>query len=307
MYRVEVDSAPAYELLVSLQTYLSREDHKILELGAGWVKKVRQQLRPEFEAGLAPLREEFCMHQDALVLLIRRCPGERDVDGFLRWLGGLSVGAVYELVAPYVLPDDSVTLKNLGTLLEQSINALSGWNEQYFRHVDPAILSGLAADAAAKRELLGTMEPIDVVETATCGIRLEPRPGLDTVLLVPQYHFRPWNSNMLWRGLRITFYPADVLPSAPGEPPLGLLRQTRAVSDESRLRILHFLAGGPRSFTEIVQHSGLAKSTVHHHTVMLRASGLVRVHDTVDGTSYSLRHDAIDELGNRLHAFVEGV
>src|SRR5207253_2672019 len=35
-YRVEVDWAPAYELLVSLKAYLSRPEQKILELGAGW-------------------------------------------------------------------------------------------------------------------------------------------------------------------------------------------------------------------------------------------------------------------------------
>ena len=43
MYRVEVDWAPAYELLVSLKAYLSRPEQKILDLGAGWARGVRQQ------------------------------------------------------------------------------------------------------------------------------------------------------------------------------------------------------------------------------------------------------------------------
>ena len=53
MYRVEVDWAPAYELLVSLKAYVSRPEQKILELGVGWARGVRQQLQPELAAELA--------------------------------------------------------------------------------------------------------------------------------------------------------------------------------------------------------------------------------------------------------------
>jgi DNA-binding transcriptional ArsR family regulator len=307
MYRVEVDSAPAYELGMSLMAFLSREDQRILELGPGWVKHVREQLHPDLLAELAGSWDQHCVFQVPIDLLVWRCPADRDAAGFLRWFGALSAGALYEQLAPYVRPEDTATLQNLGALQERYMRALTAWHEQYFRGIDPAILSGLDAEAVARRQQLETMAPTDVVETATCGVRLEPRPGLDTVLLVPQYHFRPWNSKSLWRGLRIMMYPADVLPPVPGEPPVGILRQARALSDESRLRILHFVATGPRSFTEIVQHTGLAKSTVHHHTVVLRAAGLVRIHDSGDAsTTYSLRHGAIDELGSRLHAFVEG-
>lgn len=125
------------------------------------------------------------------------------------------------------------------------------------------------------------------------------------MLLVPQFHHRPWNVFQDYRDLRVIQYPADALPAVPGEPPPGLLRLTRALSDESRLRILRFLATGPRSFTDVVQFMGLAKSTVHHHMVVLRAAGLVRVHDRGDVTTYSLRPGAVDELGDRLHTFFQ--
>ena len=302
-YRVEVDWAPAYELLVSLKAYVSRPEQKILELGAGWARGVRQQLQPELAADLASADALPDVHVPDL--LVRQCPGERDVAGYLHWLGALSLGELYERLAPYVLEGCAPLPRDLGAVRDRYVRLLEGWHEQYFRLVDPAILSGLAADAAAKRALVGAMAPDALVEAATCGVHYMSQPGPELVLLVPQYHFRPWNVFQDYRGLRVIQYPADALPAAAGAPPPGLLRLTRALSDESRLRILRFLATGPRSFTDVAQFMDLAKSTVHHHMVVLRAAGLVRVHDSGDVTSYSLRLAAVDELGDRLHAFLQ--
>jgi DNA-binding transcriptional ArsR family regulator len=301
-YRVEVDWAPAYELLVSVTAYVSRPEQKILELGAGWARGVRQQLQPELAADLASADALADVH--VADLLIQQCPGDRDITGYLHWLGALPVGELYERLAPYALEGRAPLPRDLGAVRDRYVRLLVAWYEQYFRLVDPAILSGLAADTAAKQALVGTMAPEALVEAATCGVHFMPRPGPELVLLIPQYHFRPWNLFQDYRGLRRIQYPADALPAVPGEPPPGLLRLTRALSDDSRLRILRFLATGRRSFTDVVQFMGLAKSTVHHHMVVLRAAGLVRVHDRGDMTSYSLRLAAVDELGDRLHAFL---
>src|ERR671937_1698254 len=300
MYRVEVDWAPAYELLVSLKAYVSRPEQKILELGAGWARRVRQQLQAELAADLASADALADVHVPDL--LIQQCPGDRDIAGYLHWLGALPVGELYERLAPYALEGRAPLPRDLGAVRDRYVRLLVAWHEQYFRLVDPAILSGLAADAAAKQALVGTMAPEALVEAATCGVHFMPRPGPELVLLVPQYHFRPWNVFDDYRGLRVIQYPADDLPPVPGEPPPGLLRLTRALSDESRLRILRFLATGPRSFTDVVQFMGLAKSTVHHHMVVLRAAGLVRVHDSGEKatTAYSLRPGAVDQVRDML-------
>src|SRR5918911_4410280 len=277
-YRVEVDWTPAYELLVSLKAYVNRREHKTLELGAGWAKDVRRQLQPELAADLAAADALADVHVPDL--LVWQCPGDRDVAGYLHWLGALSVGELYERLAPYVLEGRTPLPRDLSAVQDRYVRLLVAWHEQYFRLVDRVILSGLAADAAAKLALVGTMAPEALVEAATCGVHFLPQPGPALVLLVPQYHFRPWNVFQDYRGLRRIQYPSDALPAVPREPPPGLLRLTRTLSDESRLRILRFLATGPRSFTDVVQFMGLAKSTIHHHMVVLRAAGLVRVHDS---------------------------
>ena len=304
MYRVEVDWAPAYELLVSLKAYVSRPEHKTLELGVGWARDVRRQLRPELAAELTSATALRDVHVPNL--LVRQCPGDRDVAGYLQWLGALSLGELYERLAPCVLEGHTPLPRDLSAVRDRYVRLLAAWDEQYFRLVDPAILSGLAADAAAKQALVPTMAPEALVEAATCGVHFTPEPGPELVLLVPQYHYRPWNLYDSYRGMRLFEYPADALPAMPGEPPPGLLRLTRALSDESRLRILRFLATGPRSFTDVVQVMGLAKSTVHHHMVVLRAAGLVRVHDGGEKatTAYSLRPRAVDQLRDMLRAYL---
>jgi DNA-binding transcriptional ArsR family regulator len=172
--------------------------------------------------------------------------------------------------------------------------------------VDPRVLAGLAADAEEKRALAAKLSPYELVEAATGGLVLEPSSSRHLVVLVPQYHNRPWNIHSTLTGVKLIFYPADVLPTPPGEPPVTLLRLTRAIADESRLRILHHLAGGGRhTFTDLLRYTGLAKSTVHQHMMILRASKLVRAHEAADGsTSYSLRANEIDSLGDHLRAFL---
>lgn len=306
-YCVDVDWAPAYELMVSLKAYASTADRKILELGAAWVKGVRECLSPELAADLA--RRDAVGKMPWLDLLVRQCPEPRDASGFLGWLAQLSAGEMYERLAPlsatnHPLPND------LGALRDRSIDTLSRWDEQYFRHVDPAILHGLEREAGATRALVAVTDPVDLIERATNGVHLlAPEPSPEVVLLIPQYHYRPWNVFSVYRGMRIIQYPVDAAPPAPGDLPPGLLRLTRALSDDSRLRILRFLAAGPQSFMSVVQFSGLAKSTVHHHMVVLRAAGLVRVHSYQRGDmtdTYSLRPHALDELDRRLRAFFMG-
>jgi DNA-binding transcriptional ArsR family regulator len=240
-----------------------------------------------------------------LYLLIWLRPAELSAEGFLRWLGALSAGEMYEVLAPRLRDDDLPRLRELTESLPRYVEMLTLWHERYFRHLDPAILSGLAASAAAWRERIQTTPPDELVEEATNGVRLTLDPAPEVVLLTPQYHYRPWNLFSWYRGVYLVQYPADVLPPAPGEPPPALLRLTRALADESRLRILRLLVHEPLTFTELVRRIGLSKSTVHHHMVALRASGLVRVHtENENTTTYSLRASAIEALGSRLTTFL---
>lgn len=302
-YQVEVDWAPADELVVSLKAFLARSEHKSLDLGSDWPKLVRQSLTPALSARLSSVH--VLDHVDLLDLLIRRCPGERSATDFIHWLAEPSPGQLYEWLAPLVPAKQSSALTNLAEVRDCYVEILHDWNEQYFARVDSAILRGLEHDAAEKRALKGRVGPDELVEIATSGVTVATETQIDTIWLIPQYHYRPWNLNAFFRGGRSILYPVDALPLDPDEISPRLRRLTKALSDESRLRILRLLATGPASFTEVVALMKLSKSTVNYHLVMLRAAGLVRVRDSGDrSTLYTLRPDAIDGLRDDLWSYL---
>lgn len=305
MYDLVVDWAPPYELLVSLRAYTARAEHKTLDLGADWARGVRKRLTAQLSTELRS--RERLSDLDLLDLLVWQCPEERDVPSFLQWLSCLTPGELYERLAAYIPTRRRSILGDLASIPNRYVPILQGWDEQYFSRIDPAILCGLQANAAEHQALLDRTAPGEVVEIATNGLTIPSDMEPATVVLVPQYHCRPWNVRGFYEGVRIIEYPADALPLAPGDVPPRLLRLTRALSDESRLRILRFLGEEATSFMDIVRLTGLSKSTIHHHLVALRAAGLVLVHDVGEKQGmYSVRHDAVEEMSDSLRTYLNG-
>lgn len=302
-YRVDVDFTPAHELVLSLDAFLNGQV-KLIELGAGWVNEVRTRLGPQ---GLDTVRLSSSVEAPLLALLISQAPDRLDAEAFLAWYAGLTPGRLYELLAPYVPAEDTELLRDLDELRDRHLRALTVWNETYFRHVDPRIMEGLSRDAAERTRRIRAMTPVEAVDEATSGLVVESK-VLERVHLIPQHHFRPLNRYAKCGPVLVCSYSVEPPAGGPGEPGPDLLRVAKALSDESRLRILHFLAGGPpRSFTEVQKQIGLAKNTVHHHLATLRSSGLVRIHLTGECGSerYTARRATLGELGSRLQRFLD--
>src|SRR5579884_3130869 len=296
--------SPACELFASFGAFSDRNDTPTIDLGAEWVRRVRQQVAPAFvrEAAQTMTREGKQMHQVLAPLLLDRSTG--DAEAFLDFLAGLSVGELYERVAPSA-PDGGPGLpRDVGAARDRYVRLLRTWHEGYFRGVDPEVLERLAAERDALAARIGTLPDLDLVEQATHGIRLEPPIADFPVVLVPQYHYRPLNQTVFLHEQSVICYPADVLPTPPGDPPASLRRLASALADPSRLRILRTLADGARSLTQIARDVGLSQSTVHHHLAALRAAGLTRTHYSSGTNRYSLRSGAVDQLGAELRAFL---
>jgi len=67
-------------------------------------------------------------------------------------------------------------------------------------------------------------------------------------------------------------------------PVAGLAITMKALSDETRLRILALLAGGESCVCDIVEVIGVPQNLVSHHLSVLRRAGLVRDRrDQTDG------------------------
>jgi DNA-binding transcriptional ArsR family regulator len=304
--RVEVTWNAGFELIMSLSAFLSKRNQAIMDLGPSWAKEVRGRLDPDLASRLkAQALDDF--HYDLVELAaIHGHFGETAAD-FLDWLARAPADELNDLMAKDERSVRPMTSAELVASRDSTVSLLRAWNDAYFQHLDPGILHGLRCEAEAKRELSQRLSSQELIEVATHGICFEPRVEPDVVLLVPQWHYRPWNVYADHGSTYLFLYPADVLPTPPDQPPLALLRVSRALGDESRLRILRSLAERPRSFTDLVKLTGLSKSTVNHHMVVLRAAGLVTVHDLRGrGLTYSPRFDSLDDLDTGLRAYLKG-
>ena len=305
--KVAVVWAPAYELLLSMGCFIDTR-HSPYELGPLWSRSVRDQLGAEAAARQSrkSVTRAFKDEGDLLYLLVHVCPGPRDAASFLGWFSQLTAGAAYEALAP-CLPESGPRLpRDFVAWRDAALDLLGVWHTSVFRHIDPAILTGLQREADKLQARITNEPPLALIEDVTNGLVIEPSPECDSVTLAPQYHHRPYNNHTAVQGGVLLFYPCDVLPPPPDVPPATLMRLTHALGDESRLRMLRFLANGPRSLTEVARFAGLSQPTVHHHLTQLRAAGLVRIHFVLSSPNrYSLRPHALEQLSNQLGAYLE--
>lgn len=189
-------------------------------------------------------------------------------------------------------------------LKAELIDCLAQWYERVWKPEALTIMPILERDAEAKRDLQRTL-PLDrFVTTATNGVEFAPRPGVDRVVMVPSFVQRPLVSYVEFGEVLILAYPvADESVTADTDtPPLRLVRLSKALGDEKRLRILRALADGEKTLMELAETFGVAKTTMHHHMIVLRSAGLVSV--GVGSKRYRLRHETVPDVGALLSGYL---
>ena len=312
-YTAEIAWHPVFELVSSLQAFVDPRLHKVIDLGAAWRSEVRRRLRPTFldrlQAVAKSSRMESVLSAGAALAWVwherKNACGEGTIEGFLAWAEDLALGDLFSIMSEMAPPGEDVR-RDLAEVKNEAETILQLWHNHFFKHLDPAILSGLALEADSRRSIASTFAPENLVEEVSGHVFVKPDESLSKVVLIPQYHARPWNVFFQSQSILFLFYPAEALPPIPGEPPEKLVRLTKALSDPSRLRILRFVSGGARSFKDITHHTGLTKATVHYHMVLLRAAGLIRVETSLKkhGDMYSLRRSALSDLPKDLDSFI---
>jgi DNA-binding transcriptional ArsR family regulator len=207
--------------------------------------------------------------------------------------------AAWQRATRQLLSLDVATLKS--TVLE----VLRRWYEEVFREQEPQVLPILRRDAEAKRVLKRTLTPERFIEVATNGFEYIPEPFTRSVVLVPCYAMRPYVCNIDHHNVVIFCYPVadESLVEDNGAPPQRLVRLYKALADERRLRMLKKLAMGAYSLQEMADELGVAKTTLHHHFVILRSAGLVRVRTS--DNRYRLREETLSDVSGLLEAYLE--
>jgi DNA-binding transcriptional ArsR family regulator len=190
----------------------------------------------------------------------------------------------------------------------QVVVMLRAWAER-FGEIEERVGVILARDYEARAGDRLTLDPADLVETTTGGIRLLPEPGVRRVILAPSYFSRPYNFLLAGDDWRFFGYPVadSALDSSDAlAPPLAVLRLHRALGDGTRLRILKLLAGGDLYLTEIAQQLELSKPTIKHHLTQLRAAGLLTIVESGSVVYYSLRRERLDDAAADIRSFLVG-
>lgn len=184
------------------------------------------------------------------------------------------------------------------------IDAISIWADRVFMPEALVIMPILERDAEAKRELLRQLPPDEFVTVATNGVEFAPRPGCDRVVMTPSFIGRPLVAHLEVGEVLLILYPvADESVSAEIDiPPLRLVRLSKALGDQKRLRVLRALAEGEKTLLELAELFGVAKTSMHHHMIILRSAGLVSF--GVGSKRYRLRHETVPDVGALLSGYL---
>jgi len=342
--KVQVDWGLSYELLIGLFKWASRDGEATYDDGRAWFDAVRTRISPELArclrrlgpaaklwGGLIRLLRQEPLAGDAqrlidrvsrttplelrLTVLFFHAPwNEGTVDPEqIRAAAEGDRGAQRALLAnPSYLNDETPSsYRRLMALDPEStkelvVEILERWYGEVFSQDEERLANVLRTDADAKRALALTTGPEDLIDRATNGLQYTPQPWARRVLLVPHVTMRPWNIMHAYDDVSVVCYPVadESLGVDVAAPPARLVRLHKALGDEKRLRILKRLARSGATLQELADEVGLAKSSTHHHLVILRSAGLTRV-TLEDDSRYTLRREFLPEASGWLPAFLE--
>ena len=196
-----------------------------------------------------------------------------------------------------------ISKTNGNHLKEHLIDVMIGWYDFVIKNDLEKLTDILRTDYEVKKQMAEKMTPEELVEWSTGGITYVPEPSVDTVLLIPQYVYRPWNIEADIENNKVFYYPIaneSISPNDRYTPNNFLILRHKALGDEVRLRIVKLLFENDRTLQDITNQFNIGKSTIHHHLKILRAAKLVEIIDT----KYSLKKTALEFLPKELNLFL---
>ncbi len=342
-YEAHVEAGLTYEFLITLTAFGLPSEHGTYEVGSAWFEHIRKGASKPLLQALDRIGSEAGKIWVNLVGLATTSPATRDVPSFLSrvqdldplelrlYLLGFHVPHYQQSITrevlyraaegdpearDHLLADGSyfgghaeASLMPLLGLTPQetkdvALEAMHRWHQEVFRPREGELEPVLLRDAEAKRKLLATMPPDQVIEAAS-GVQFVAHPWIRQVYLIPQLTTRPWVWLAEHDDARLYCYPVadESLGAGESEPPGRLIRLHKALGDEKRLRMLRELAASSATLQELADRFGLPKSTAHHHLAILRSAGLIRVSSDEDHR-YSVRRDVIPEMSSLLNAYL---
>jgi DNA-binding transcriptional ArsR family regulator len=193
---------------------------------------------------------------------------------------------------------------------EKLPEALQVYQEVFFSEEEKRIRPALKDALAHAQELSAKLEFPDLLEELSQGLRFSEMPEMDELILVPSYWVTPlMYFGHLGEGRGIWLFGARPSNQSliPGEMvPDALLSALKALSDPTRLKILHYLSQEPLSPATLSRKLRLRAPTVTHHLQALRLAGLVQVtlSEGKEKKSYATRAETVKATCSALQSFL---
>jgi len=302
--RVTVEAPAAYELVLSLSvaaegapTAVSSKLHDAA--GGELLRRVRSISTSSWMwAHLLSVAYEAPAPRDlpAFRAFLERMPAvelqRRLVGYYVRWFRratssevmDAAIGGDREAKRAFLrtsYPEDRRWQEALATRLESGpaqakrelIRVVDAWEERVFAPVVEPTLAQLASAAAALRRSLRTGGTSAL--SAAIGWHYVPEPGISSVLVVPSLVIRPQEHEFEHEQIKIFCVPVEPASRALADQAAEILAVSRALADETRLRMVLTLAEGDLPAQELADRTGAGLTTVLHHLAHLREAGLV--------------------------------
>ncbi|WP_249435933.1 winged helix-turn-helix domain-containing protein [Paenibacillus sp. Marseille-Q4541] len=304
-YNITVQFKPVHEFMNSLHTFICRKSHKKIELSPSWVKQTNSMLTTEYRSFI----HEWQMDDEwKYAYLLLELEDINTAEDYINFLENTSDKALLDLFVylcrrwDYEVPEFEMALFRV-----RYKQLLYGWNEQYFKQMNPDIMNALQAEYANRLVAKEQKSADSFLDETTRGLMFGKTEGLVQIVLIPQYHFQPLNIFWQYGNTIVCHYAARIYLGDDSVIPPQDLRVIRSLGEKNRLKILKFLHQGPRSFIEIVRHLELSKGITHDHISKLRSAGLLYAHfDGENLVEYSIRSQALRQVETNLINYIEG-
>jgi DNA-binding transcriptional ArsR family regulator len=193
---------------------------------------------------------------------------------------------------------------------ERYLAALRAYHEVFFAEEERRIRPALRAALSRAQEQADQMPLLDLLEELSQGLRFDERETAHELVLAPSY----WCTPLMYFGMvsperELLLFGARSAEDSlvPGEfVPDALVRSLKALSDPTRLRILHSLTREPRTPAQLARQLRLRAPTVIHHLKALRLAGLVQLQlgEEKQYRDYAARPDMVKATCDALRDFL---
>ena len=192
---------------------------------------------------------------------------------------------------------------------EKYLEALEDYFSVFYAEEEKHITHFLNDGLQHAMDLSTQLSLKNLLENLTQGLQFEDIDKLKELILAPSF----WSTPLAYIDTisdTKTIIVFGVRPASesliPGETiPDALLRGLKAVSDPTRLRILHYLTQKPSTPADLSRKLRLRPPTVTHHLKALRLAGLVQ-HSigSKDEGKYSTREESLEEFCHLMKSFI---